>query len=553
MKVLDELTNFELYQRFVQEAKQGKALADGYTEMSMDVIEEIRRRVRLDNPDGFNWFYKLTRTMSLPPYGMRWIHNLYASNGRWVNKAFRGSTKTSTITESFTGYQIGLHPERSNGLVQADNKSALNHTSNVADMIAVNPGFRMLFPNVVPDEDKGWGADSGYWVKDKNVDSYGHWTQKRHQDPTLYGGSYGNAIHLGKHPTGVYSFDDINNDKNTESERRNSEVNRWVTDTIMPALENTAFRVVNQTPWTKRDALQLIIDTGVWRLTETPVMKIVPEGQGEHVIVIQGGIVIYDVWAELVWPSNFDAEKIAIHYIESGEKGFQRKYMLDLAAIEGILLRREWLHQYEREQLSRTLPVWLGVDYASTDKPTGREPDYFSITAVTQTGNGNYVVLDGFRGHVSQAEAEQKLKTWALSYPTLQTIGIETDGSGREFYNLMARHSELPIIELGTKGRSKGYRFEEIMAPYFEMARVWLAYPYTPFINTLIDEWVSWDRTKTYKDDTLDSTFYALAAAGLFLEEATPSRVRQKQSAWYEEPEVMSSPFAAFGRQLRGK
>ena len=85
------------------------------------------------------------------------------------------------------------------------------------------------------------------------------------------------------------------------------------------------------------------------------------------------------------------------------------------------------------------------------------------------------------------------------------------------------------------------------------MSRVWLAYPFNPFLNIFIDEWVSWDGTQTYKDDTLDSTFYALAASGLFLEEATPSRVRQAQTAWYEEQETMSAPFAAFGRQLRGK
>ena len=45
MKALDELTNKELYDRFFDEAKKGKALADGYTEMPGDIVDEIRSRV----------------------------------------------------------------------------------------------------------------------------------------------------------------------------------------------------------------------------------------------------------------------------------------------------------------------------------------------------------------------------------------------------------------------------------------------------------------------------------------------------------------------------
>ena len=110
-----------------------------------------------------------------------------------------------------------------------------------------------------------------------------------------------------------------------------------------------------------------------------------------------------------------------------------------------------------------------------------------------------------------------------------------------------------PLIEMGTGGRSKGYRFEEIMAPYFEMGRVWIVHPYTPFIRKFMDEWVGWSGDdKNDECDCLDAVFYALAASGLFLEEAWAAADTIRDKPWYEKEEAPASPFGSFGRQARG-
>ena len=94
---MNELSHGELWKQFIREQKES-----GGASIQKATLEEIRRRVNNDDPHGFQWFYRITRNMILPPFGMRWLNDLYSSNGRWANKAFRGSTKTSTIMESFT-------------------------------------------------------------------------------------------------------------------------------------------------------------------------------------------------------------------------------------------------------------------------------------------------------------------------------------------------------------------------------------------------------------------------------------------------------------------
>ena len=543
------LSDFELAKRFEQQAFR--------TELQKDTLEEVRRRVKKDTPSGFFWFYLLVRNIPIPRHGKTWTRKLYASRdennvARFINEAFRGSTKTTIFTETFTAYQIGLYPERSNLFVQASDTTAEEAASNVADIIEHNPGFRLLFPKVVPDKDKGWGAN-GRWVWNKEY-SYDDWVRVRHKNPTLLGGTYKAAVIVGKHPTGVFIMDDINDRKNTESERLNNEVNETVTDTLFPMLEDSKWNIFNQTPWTKQDALQLVKDTGAWKHSRTPVFDVLPEGEGEHLVIEREGQVLYENWVKLTWPEKFNKSVIATKYKEQGEKGFARMYLLDLTAIEGLHLRREWLHDYPREDVMRTSPIFMGVDYASSaDLVASSNPDNTAIAAVARLPSGDRVIMDGWYGQVSQAEAELKLNQWAGSFDHLELIGLETDGTGRELYSVMARNTDLPLLEMGTGGRSKGYRFEEVMAPYFEMGRVWLAHPYSPFVRKFMDEWVSWQGLKSDECDTLDAVFYALAASGLFLEEFFASPISARKQPWYDQEPVTPSPFASFGRQSRGK
>jgi hypothetical protein len=194
----------------------------------------------------------------------------------------------------------------------------------------------------------------------------------------------------------------------------------------------------------------------------------------------------------------------------TGEVEFARMFLLDLEAASGVHLRREWLGGYPRDKIDSNWPVVMGVDYASTaDKLVGGRRDYFAVAIGRALPGGAGMVLeDGYRGQVSQGEAEAKLKDLARAYPTTQLIGVEAVGKGEEFFHLMLRTSRLPVRAVRPGRQSKGERFERGMAPLFEFHRAWVAEVDTPFLRAFRQEWVRWPHGD--HDDTLDAVYWML-------------------------------------------
>ena len=305
-----------------------------------ETLQPLVDSIHSDTPEGYRDFYELIHDKDIPDHAYEWIIQLYDAHERGKRfglEAFRGSTKTTTLTETFTAYRIGLEPQESNLFVQASDKDAQRHVSNIASIISENPFWKIMFPNVVPDKEKGWGA-SGYWVKDTSM-SYAEWVVRRDMDPTLMAGTYKSGAILGNHPTGVLIIDDINNQDNTESARENERVNTVLSDTLFPAARRTKWPIFVQTPWTEKDALAYAKETGIFEFTKTPVMEIATEDTGEWLEVrASNGTVMYSNWVVPTWPEYFGVDIIADAYRESGHIGFARMYMCDLEMGKGTVL-----------------------------------------------------------------------------------------------------------------------------------------------------------------------------------------------------------------------
>ncbi|MGH2619333.1 MAG: hypothetical protein ACRDHG_02015, partial [Anaerolineales bacterium] len=493
--------------KFVEQARSGR--------LTSDLVEELRAFVRRDDPQGFRLYYELTRNRILPDHCYdEWIVPMYQDHADGMDsifEAFRGSTKTTTIAETFQTYQIGLHADRSNLFIQADDTKARKHAKNAADLIAHNPMWKLLFPEIVPDEARGWGAE-GYWVKDASVD-YGNWVRSRDKDPTLVGAGIFDSFIVGMHPTGLLNLDDINNDRNTESEIENERVNRLLTDTIFPVSEDVAWHLLSQTPWTDRDALALAKATGVYRLHRTPVYRLAsPE---------EPGAVFFEPreeWVRLTWPQKFTLARTENQFWKSGSVGFARMYLLDLEAVKGHNLKRQWIYYFPAEEIKLDeWPVFMGVDYASASdqltRAQRRSRDFFVVCWGYLTPAGALVVVDGIREQVSQAEAEQRLIALASAFPRLMLIGLEAIGKGEEFAELVQRAGVfmplMPIPGHAGLARSKAGRFEKVMAPMFQRREVMLSGKSTSFLQHFTDEWLSFDGRdrRGTTDDCLDGVY----------------------------------------------
>ncbi len=483
-------------------------------EQKLTILRLLRAELArtLDDAEGYGHFFWSVFGKELPVHAQEWVRDIYdahkAGKGK-LTEAFRGSAKTTIVTIGFTLFRIGHNPERANLLVQVGDDIAEINTGQMADIIEHNPGWNLCFPDIVPDKQLGWSS-SGYEVMDKRYD-YSEWRRMNagRKDPTLIGLGYRSASLIGKRPDGVLVIDDINDINNTESNKENEATLRVLTSTIFPAKTPKTWVTFIGTPWTERDVLAYVKATGEFICTKTPIL----DSEGNS-----------------VWPSRFSLADIESQKKLSGSIEFARMYLLDLTAAAGSHLKKEWLHRYPADKIFSSWPCYFGVDYASSaDKKLKGDRDYFAVAIGRLLPGGGIVLIDGYREKVSQGEAEQKLKALAEIYsPAL--IGVENVGKGEEFYGLMLRTSNLPLMPCHTGRKSKGERLEKQMAPLFEYSRAWITDAETPFVQAFINEWLMWPNAD--HDDTLDAVYWmcSIAQGHLMPQNVEEFQVKKKTS-----------------------
>lgn len=464
-------------------------------------LSEIARQD--SGPAGFEAFYTLVFGRPLPPHAKHeWlpaIHKAHTNQKGILIEAFRGAAKTTTLTLAYTAFHIAHNPHHSHLLIQSEDTSAKDNTAQIADLIEYHPAWKSAFPHIVPDKNVGWRTN-GYEIKRTDM-PYDEWralcVKTKGKDPTFLGLGYRSSAVIGKHPTGLLLIDDIHNERNTRSARELDLVRTTLTGTILPTMNPETRLIVIGTPWVPNDILAYLKSTGRFMSIKTPVFS-VGEGLRPSPTPLP------------TWPQRFNTESIQKIKQTVGDLEFARMYLLDLESAAGTHLQRDWLQKYPQSAIDASWPVYIGVDYASTaDKTDTKNRDYFTIAVGRARPNQEGIILvDGYRGHVSQGEALHKLAQIAERYPTLQIIGVESVGKGEEFRHLLHRETGLPIQPVHPRGKSKGYRFEIGMAPFFQRGNVLLSDQDHPFIHAFIDEWVHWPQAP--HDDTLDAVYWML-------------------------------------------
>lgn len=451
-------------------------------------------------PHGYFVFYTFIHNRPPPEHAVGWIRDIFDAHAKGkgaVIEAFRYSTKTTTLTQTFVAFYLGHHPETSNLLIQVGDTSAQDNAAKIAEIIEHNPAWKLFFPHVMPDSK--WGAN-GYNVNKVDV-SYEEWTRtvSGRKDPSFIGLGRTSGAIIGKHPSGVLVVDDIDDENTTSSEREMAKTRALLTGTIFPAGAKTDFVIFVGTPWIEDDTIGYVKSTDEFAHIFTPV---------------------HDEDEIPVWPEAFDEEEIARQRNLAGEIQFARMFELNLEKAKGIYLKKDWLSDYPHEDIDDSWKVVMGMDFASTaDKLKDRKADYCSISIGRLIPGGGIILVDGFRGHVSQGEAIQKLESLAVTYPTLQLIVVEKEGVGGQFVQMLQMYPHLSIHPATTadkispnvpSARNKGDRFQKQMAPVFERGTARISNRPTKFLNTFRNEWISWPLLKN--DDTLDSTYYMLYA-----------------------------------------
>jgi hypothetical protein len=450
-----------------------------------------------------------------------------------MEECWRGFGK-STLLTAWAAYVVGARPVGSTALVRINDKAAQKTGGAIAEIIETNPGWKEIFPHVVPDKEAGWSLENGYHVKDMRVvdgEGYNKWLQMCFADhvaePSLACGGIESGIIIGMHPSNGMWFDDLHDEGNTRSRAEMEEIVAILKGNIISTwfgMGGSPAIGVACTPWSESDAYVEMVKTGLFRKVSIPLFVRADGDWGMHPAA--------DVWKKnaehthyfapygydviLTAPKEFPIEK-CVEIYNANPARFGQMYLLDLSTLKGLTLKREWLGEYPADKISDTWPCYFAIDFASTtDKLKGGDTDYFTLAVGRAIPGGGVVVTGGFRGRIPTHEAMEKVKALAAIHHPV-SIGVEKWGKGEEFKNQLVYSTMLPVIPLPLAGaavRSKGQRFETGLAYAFSNGRMWISDVKDEFLKAFEDEWVSWDggaqKSRTGHDDTLDAVYWLM-------------------------------------------
>jgi hypothetical protein len=358
----------------------------------LDAAEVELRAVlaRDDSPEGYRNFYRVIFGTDLPPHANEWVEKIYVARAEgkgFAVEAFRGSTKTTTVTMGYTLFQIGLYPEKANMLIQVSDDKADKATRAIADIIENSPNWKKVFPNVVPDKNLGWSS-TGYQVKRDNMD-YGEWRKQNAKriGPTLFGVGYTSGLIIGSHPDGLLVIDDILDEGNTRSQREMEGVRQIIKSTILPCATKGTFIMLVFTPWREDDPVMEQVKSGTYLLVKTPVLEYDEKGKWDF----RGKKV------NLIWEKAYDIKTLEDIRSRSADIEFARMYLVDLTKAGDRLFK------YQLFPAGEIKYDWVmvgGVDYASIRTAADKNRDYFAMCYMAKLPTGGAVVIGGGSGEV---------------------------------------------------------------------------------------------------------------------------------------------------------
>lgn len=494
----------------------------------------------------------------------------YTNHTGVLVEGHRGSAK-STFLVTWVEYLTGKRPVGSSQLIRINSQQAGEADELISSTIEFNPAWKMCFPNVVPDKDKGWSI-SGRFVKDTDFcgvdnENYGTWTAACTSDhlaePSFLCSGITSRDFIGKHPSNGQYYDDLHDEGNTRSAREMQEIVDIIEKNIIPTWTRPDSRPVLGvacTLWSPKDGYHALLRTGIFKHIKTPI----------YVKVSDPTIQVGDKRVEAHWvkkytPFELDGEKYYPMWDKYGPEAilqlkrqnpvyFGLMYLCDLQSIQGKVLKEEWLHQFPMEKINPSWPVYFGIDFAtSEDKLKDRERDYFALAVLVALPWGGSVLIDGFREHLEFFEAVERVKAFAANYPTLVTVGVEKWGSGEKFKQALLYNSRLSVVPFPFEGapvRSKGQRYQSEIAPMFVDGRLWVADVARPFINQFKEEWITWDggKTATGHDDCMDALYVACGVAQSHLMPKPP----EEELSFRPRPMGLKSAWASIGEKRNG-
>ncbi len=409
--------------------------------------------------EGFKHFFWCIWRREVAPYAYseeyRWIQS-FMSEEWTILECFRGSTKSTTLTITFSAFILGHFPHSSVLIVQANDTKANQTSAAIANIIALFGGWKATFPNVVPDESRGWGAN-GFFVKDTNIekkDGYGAWVEKTMRDhlkdPSFVGAGITSADIVGMHPKWLL-FDDIHDKQNSTFPKDRENIVETVKQNVIPVITKPGgekpFFGVACTFWDKSDAYHVLLETGLFKHIKTPIFKFVETG---------GDAVFEGKSIKLTWPEGFPIENVNLYRKSNDSATFKREYLCDETS---DLDKAYKVQSYKGDEIDPGWLAALGVDPVGVLN-AGEGISHFAALEGVLTPYNSVVVVDGLLEKCGSLQGEEYIVRAQGNYSNFLKAIIEGNGAGAIFAGTLTRHPGLIVDTVMVQEIGKGSKFD---------------------------------------------------------------------------------------------
>lgn len=410
------------------------------------------------------------------------------SIGHTVIVAPPASAKTNTMI-AFCCWMIGRNPNIHIAYISSSAGQAKDRSLAIRDIISDSPEYKMVFPDIKANPNKGWSQDQWY-VQRENVGDKDPTMKARGTEGDILGSRFDLVI-----------LDDIADKENMATLAQQENVIDMLQRTLDTRLTPDARIIMIATRWAENDPVQWAKVQG-YHYVHIPALKeklVVDETTGEEKII-----------QESYWPKQWPSEKLRCpegvehsppcckYFSVGGAFNFAQQYMGLVQDNSSAYIKSDWWKFYE--ELPQLRIGGIFVDMAHTESKLA---DY-SVILVAKTDGINFYF--------------QELQRFKAEFPELKRRLLKM----REKYSLPIfvekSPGSLPLIqELRTKlnrvfawdgmGKSKIARVEANLI-YWEAGNVWLPKD-ADWSMDLIQECFSFP--KADHDDQVDACTMALS------------------------------------------
>lgn len=390
--------------------------------LTLDSITEIEQLAMMARDGDLEAYSKAIHDWETEPYQNAWELALEQED-RLLIICPPDTYKSSTV-QCWIEQKIGLNPNiRILWLMNAGAQSEARMLA-VSETIENNSVYRAAF-NVRPDREAKWTKTAIYVQR-----------EMKGPDPTLMGCGF-NGPYQGLH-FDIIIIDDPTDQEDVHSpvtmERQRAKLRGVILDRLARSRDGTdTSRIVAiMTRWGEDDLVPTFEQIG-FRVVTMPVIGDYP-------------------WGPTISNTRFPMSRCQILRQEKTDAIFDLTYMCNPSALDGGIIRREYLRYWDSTNLPSTGCITLmAIDPAASLK-TWADPSCIG-TGVLEVKTRKLFISDVWRGKVPIDRLEAEIKIRAGGLANLAQIGLETKGFQLTMMQRLRRESRLPLRELPYRTR----------------------------------------------------------------------------------------------------